>query len=361
MKKQFPHAIILVFLFIVMYAQTNQSVIFLHHADISSSRYQNGEVIRALSGNVYVTIDTVDFYCDSALYFPATDVANFYGNVKIVRGTQTIYADFIRYYRNIRKAVATGEVRLIEPGHLIQANKIIYFTNTKNSEGFANVVMNDSLNMIYSVCDHYQYFPSQDSLILMKNVIVHSIDKNKNDTTTIFCDTLHYISKKEDEKTFAFGNVRVLKGQMISQSKFAAFYISGDSIQLEGKPNVKIDNNTIRAKTIRMKLSDGKISFIALRTNAEMVSVLDSVTMKEDVLKARDIDLFFEDDSLRYIVAKKNAIGKYNVMEEGTEGLNYVTADTIKIFVKQNKADSLFVIGGVEGTFFPEKYRNLAP
>lgn len=348
-------------LFLIFRSQSQSSVIILHHADISKSIFKNNEVIGSLIGNVYVTLDTIDFYCDSAKYYPARDLAKFYNNVKIIRNLQNINADSIYYYRQFKKAIAWGDVHISEPSHLLKAKKIIYETITENSEGFKNVIMHDTTNGIYAKGEHYQHFATRNELFLFENVKVLNVEPETQDTTTIFCDSLYYKNKPDEEMAVARGKVKILRNKMIATGGLGKFYISADSITLEKDPLISFERNKIQARKVKLILMDGKISEIRLYEKAELHSYTDSTYTREDILKGNFITMFFKNDSLYRVVAVKNAIGKYNIQEEGVEGLNYVTADSIKIFIKNNKADSLYVSGGTEGTYYPDKFRELAP
>lgn len=351
----------LLFFVAFIYSEVDRSIVILHHADISRSYVKNGEVVRVLSGNVFATIDTIDFFCDSTQYYPARNLLKFYGNVQIINQDQRIFSEYLDYYRDQKIAIARKNVKLLEPGHALFAEKIKYHTLSKNSEGFFNVVMNDSLNNIFATCEHYLHFPAKKLLTLIDHVKVLKLDENGRDSTFIYCDTLEYYNQENNEKTFARGNVQVLKKNMIAKSQQAAFFISADSIILTQHPVILIDNNSIYADKIKILLNEGRINTIKLIKNAEMHSIIDSIGPREDVLKAKMITLHFKNDSLREVYAHINAVGKYNIQEEGVNGINYVTADSIKIILKNNKADSLFVLGGVEGSFYPEQFMDMVP
>lgn len=347
-------------LLIVAILIAQESRLVLHHADVSRSVMRGEEIVRVLSGNVYVSIDSVDFRCDSAEYFPSRDLAKFYGHVYIRRGNQEVQADLMDYYRNQRMAEAMSNVRVTEPGKFIRANMIRYYTDNKKSEGFHSVVMNDTLNEIYSTSDFYVYIPAEEKLMLWGNVKVVQFNPEEMDTMMVFCDTLIYLNRQEDRQATARGNVRIIRDRLTATCGLAIYFQDRDSIALENNPLLKLDQNKASGSKIGIGFRKGKLEKLYLYKRSRLISMLDSVQQKFDQITAENITLHFHNDSLYLVEALKNAIGKYHVEEE-SPGLNYVTADMIKIFVKSNRADSLAVFGGVEGTYYPEQFMELAP
>jgi hypothetical protein len=87
-------------------------------------------------------------------------------------------------------------------------------------------------------------------------------------------------------------------------------------------------------------------------------SIVDSVSEKTNILKGKEIELFIEHKKPQMIVSKINAISIYYLEEDGADqGTNFATSDTIFIYFKQGELDSIDIIGGSEGVFYPQNYK----
>ncbi len=70
--------------------------------------------------------------------------------------------------------------------------------------------------------------------------------------------------------------------------------------------------------------------------------------------------MFISDRKLEKIYAISNARSLYYLKEkEEDRGINVASADTIKAFLKDNELDSIAVIGGAQGVFYPHDYQGI--
>ncbi len=333
----------------------------LIHADISQSIVIDGAAVRILHGNVYLRQDSLHFWCDSAVYYKNIEKSTFFGNVKINKGREKISADRIDYFRLEKKAVAQGKVWVRQPEKWLKSSHFTYYFKTKSSFARKNVQVEDSLNQTTIWCDELDYFPSEDKSVFRVGTIVHKFDDKNKDTLKILCDTLVYFSSDSSKKMFSYGNVKFYQQKIKAVCDSASYFVDDEIIKLNSDPVVYQDNNEMRGERIEIFLKNQKPERIFIWKHSELHSVLDSATMKEDVLKGHEIFITFEDDSIRQVLAKKNAIGRYHVTEGDDKGLNYITADSLILFIKKNKVDSIYVAGGAEGTYYPADKMENAP
>ncbi len=327
----------------------------LVHADYSISKEENGKIMRIIYGNVYFVQDSISIKCDSAVYHQDYDKLSLWGKVIIVRGAETVRAKHIVYYKNEKKAVANGNVAVAEKGKELKAEHLTYYFGSKNSFARKSVIINDNNEGFNATCEEFDNFPSAFRSVLRRNVVVTKTDSSNTDTLVIKSDTLVYYSADSSRKLFSYGNVEFVQKEITAYCDSAHYFIDGDTILLFEKPEVLQNNNQMRGERIEIYLKERKPDMIYIVGRAELHSILDSLTGKEDLLKANEIFIRFADDSVRTILAKKNAIGRYHISEGGEKGVNFLTADSLVIFIEKNKVDSIFVGGGAEGTYYPEK------
>jgi len=101
-----------------------------------------------------------------------------------------------------------------------------------------------------------------------------------------------------------------------------------------------------------------RIKVINIMGDAIARNYTDSLQSKMNVLKGKTIDFFIEDKKPKFIVARDNASSIYYMEDDGVDqGNNYATSDTIFIYFKEGELDSIDIIGGSQGVFYPSDYK----
>jgi len=57
------------------------------------------------------------------------------------------------------------------------------------------------------------------------------------------------------------------------------------------------------------------------------------------------------------VISRLNASSKYFLNQDADQGSNYSTSDSIYVFFKSGKLDSIEIIGGAEGIYYPDSYK----
>ena len=107
-----------------------------------------------------------------------------------------------------------------------------------------------------------------------------------------------------------------------------------------------------------MFLENQELREIMVMEGARAVSVVDTALQKENRLEGRAIIMYISNRKLNELLAISNARSLYHLKEgEKNQGINVASADTIKAFFKNNEVDSISVIGGAQGIYYPEDYK----
>ena len=123
-------------------------------------------------------------------------------------------------------------------------------------------------------------------------------------------------------------------------------------------PYVVFEENELKGDFIKTIFDSLEIKIINVFGNAIARNHSDSLNTKTNVLKGKAIDFYIENKKPKTIIAKTNASSVYYMEENGVDqGNNYATSDTIYIYFKEGELDSIDIIGGSQGIFYPADYK----
>jgi hypothetical protein len=116
--------------------------------------------------------------------------------------------------------------------------------------------------------------------------------------------------------------------------------------------------NEMTGMKIDFTLDSLKINEIFLYEKAQIKSLADTLNGKYNLLKGKMIQVSLEDGVPAQIIARRNAISVYRIEENKVEqGTNSASSDSIIVYFKTGEVDSISIIGGTEGTFYPADWK----
>lgn len=163
----------------------NETFVYLLNADeIRFSKLINPDA-QMLVGNVVFRHDSMYMYCDSALFFQASNSFNAYNNVRMEQGdTLAMYGDSLYYDGEARLARVRNNVRLENRSMVLLTDSLNYDRNLNLGYFFNGGTLLDSLNTLTS--DYGQYNTTTEFATFMHDVELVSPDY------VINTDTLNY-------------------------------------------------------------------------------------------------------------------------------------------------------------------------
>jgi len=154
----------------------------------------------------------------------------------------------------------------------------------------------------------------------------------------------------------AIDSVEIVRTDLAAVCEVAGFYTAADSILLRGAPVVWYQDTQITGDSINVFLKRRKLSHVNVMGNAFAISQSDSVFRERyDQITGEFMRLQFADKGLQRITVDTRAISLYHLYEDSlANGLNKTSGDRILILFEDGKVESIRVVGGVEGQYFPE-------
>jgi lipopolysaccharide export system protein LptA len=334
-----------------------ENLLYLVHADNSQGRVVEGERVRILTGNIEVYQDTLRMYCDEATFYENRSQAIFVGNVLIDDGHHKLRANRIVYSTDSRMAECTGQVRIGGINDSLYAEKFIYTFKERNAEGEKNLFIHDKQNQVKIWGDAGKYISADRYSKVTGHARFEQVNPDHPDTLLITANILEYFGE-EPRRAYAVNEVTIYKDQVKATCDSATYRISEELVQLRINPLAWQGQNEMKGRTIDMLLDSLKVKAIHIEDNAHVKSLADSTQNKYNHLKGKSIQITLENGQPQQIIARKNAISVYVAIEDSlNQGTNSSSSDSILVFFNGGKIDSIAIIGGTEGIFYPPDFK----
>ncbi|NOX37790.1 MAG: hypothetical protein GXO78_09675 [Calditrichaeota bacterium] len=340
-----------------LFEATAQSRVELVHADVSRGEVRDGVSLKILEGNVHIRQDTIDIFCDQAIYDPQAARLIFEGNVKILRGKESLTARRITYYEETRIAIAEGRVHLQRPDQELFTDYLEYDYDTDQALVRGNVLLHDAQQRVYITAREGEYLPQEDRAYVQRQAHLWQIDTTGTDTLHIYARRLEYHFRPV-RKAIARDSVRIMRQALVARCDSAVYLLDEERAVLERRPRARQEENFMSGKRMILEMQNMQLQRIIVQDQARAISVVDSLLGKENRLEGDEITVYLTDGKLSSLAAIRQARSVYYILEDGRDqGVNTATADTIRVFFKSGELDSIAVKGGAQGTFYPANYQ----
>lgn len=347
----------LIFIFIIsINTFAAESQLRLVHADKSIGKMVNGEPVRILTGNVEAYQDTLHMLCDEAYFYQNQNRVEFIGRVFIDDGQHILRAERINYYPETKTAVCIKNVRISSQTDSLYAEKFVYNFSTKNAEGEQNLFVWDKQNNAWIWGDKGKYDYQKQYTRIENNARLRHYNPGEVDTLEI---TSRFMEYQAGDNVFALAtdSVTIRQGDLVAVCDSAKYDIDHEKIHLKVNPIAWQAESEMKGSTIDLVLDSLKLTSIFITGEAQIKSLSDSVNKSYDYLRGKTIEVMLKQNKPHLITARDNASSIYLLKDkEVRQGTNSASSDSIIIFFEEGVMDSIAIIGGAEGKFYPPDY-----
>lgn len=374
----------IIFILITSFAISQKSIVTIKQAKKLTGIQVDGVSIQILQERVILIHDETTFYCDSARLNKADNIFSAFGNIYVLmKDSVQLYGDKLIYNGNTKIAEVFNNVKLIDDSATLTTDYLIYNRLTKIGIYNTGGKIVDSTNVLESKIGYF--YTDTDEYYFQDSVVVTNADY------VIKTDTLNYNSKTNivhfygpttltSEKDFMFAlsgwsdtkkkitslknkallrhNKRILKGDSIYYDEINDYgQVFNNGSMLDPEKEIIIKGHYLDYKYANKNYAYALDSSLAILYNNE-----DSLFLHADTLKIQFND---EDETERLFAYynakfyKKDMQGVcdsliYEMMDSTIKMLknpivwsegNQLTADSMFIFISNNKPDSLNLIG----------------
>ncbi len=312
-------------------AAEKKNTLVLENADSLKVRRSDGGEVWYGFGNVRFRIDSTHVAADSAIWDREQDIIRFYGQVEAYDTIRHIWAQRVSYYHRDSLLIAEQDVVMIHYADSIRTESQTARFDQKR----------EILYLEREPCLYLNY-PDFENLV------------------TVTANLLTYYSV--EKRGEAEGEVVIEYKDTRATCQCAQFDLKKKVLTLTEEPYALRGLSTIRGQEMEIFFAGGEINRIEVYDDAEALFVEEGDTVTgdfsgESYLSARQIRFFFRDEEVRKIAAVGAARSKYFPAPDDTTGAgkNFVSGDSIFIFVKNRKTSKVEIKGGAEGVYITEK------
>lgn len=367
------------FLFHFSGVSQEKKMIHLKHADRFRGENVNGVSMNYLGGNVALTHDSTDFYCDSAIINKQLNDFKAYGNVyAIMNDSVELYGDRLFYDGNTKITYVYDSVRLIDNKATLYTDYLIYYRSMKKGVYNRGGKIIDDENVLTSRVGEYfsslnEYFFKDDVVLTTPDYVIKSDTMRYNTQSEIVHFKGYSTLTGEEDFMFAYKGWSDTQKDITSLKKHATVkhkhhIIYGDSVYYDkNKEYGYAETNAILMDTEKEMVIEGQVveyimqesyayatdsAFAVLIDNrdslflhADTLKMLFDTADKFDRLLAYDKAKFFRKDmqgacNLLIYNMKDSIISMYEEPVLWADK-NQLTSDSLKIFMTHKALDSL--------------------
>lgn len=329
----------------------------LLHSDVSKGMILGDRKLRILEGNVHARQDRLELFCDRATYDERDKIFTLKGNVHLYRSQDTLLAKEVRYFEQTKIALAEGNVKVYRPGQEMYSDFLEYHYDTDKVRATGNLYMHDRKNLVYITGKNGEYIPELKYSFVKEKAHFWRVDSSTTDTLHIYSKKLEYLFG-DSRRALAKDSVKIIQKNLHATCDSAIYFLDDDIINLEVKPSAVQENSKIYGKRMQMFLENQELKLIRVSEEARAISIIDTALRKENRLEGQEIVMYISNRELTQLQAISNARSYYHLKEgEENRGINAASADTITAFFLKNEIDSIAVIGGAQGTYYPQDYK----
>ena len=331
--------------------------LYLIHADSSLGKMVDGEKVRYLVGNVEAYQDTLKIFCDHAVFYEDKNIAEFSGNVLIDDSHHKLWADKIVYHTESRTANCMGHVRISGVNDSLYAEKFIYQFRGGNAQAEKNLFIWDKQNNARIRGDTGEYNADSQESHIRGNAYFEHHTPNQPDTLIITSKKMAYYGV-EPKRAVAEDSVRIFKGGVRASCDSATYFVTDEIVAMRINPVAWQGENEMTGMKIDFILDSLKIDEIYLYEKAQIKSLADTLENIYNVLKGKTIQVSMVNGEPERVIARRNAISVYRIEENKVnQGTNSASSDSIIVYFKTGELDSISIIGGTEGTYYPADWK----
>ncbi|UCH82703.1 MAG: hypothetical protein JSW50_09490 [Candidatus Latescibacterota bacterium] len=306
-------------------------------------------------GNVNIDQNELNMKSEEGEYRGDQELAILDRNVRIIDGTLLITCDRAEYYRNTETAWLTGNVVVVDSSTTLTADSLFYDKRQMTSEAFGDVVIVDREEGIRLRGNHGFYYQDRGEGIMdvLPRLVV---DPDTPEPTTVDSDTMLFYP--DEKRAVAFGRVKILKGETITQCDSAVVVDSEKQAVLYGNPLARQGNTSMQGKRMYMRYTDEEVDRIKIVGDA-MISEVPTDTLvigRDSWVKGDSMTLFVHNNRLDSIIVSGNAVSEYYPGSRKRVESNYVEGDSMFFFFAKDSLDYVKIVGGRKGLF---QYINL--
>lgn len=293
---------------------------------------------------------------DTLYYDTDKSVAHTTGPSDITSGESHIYTENGYYYSDLdRTELYDGSV--VDNQGKIMWGDTLYHNGDGTTEGFMNVVYNDTINKNMLKGDYCWY---DDSIgYAMATIRAIAIDYSQGDSLFMHADTLKLFTFNINtdsvyRKVHAYNKVRAYRTDVQAVCDSLVYCSLDSCVTMYKDPILWNNSQQLLGEEIRMYMNDSTVEWTHVIGQALSVEQMPD-TIHYNEITSKEMMAYFRDGEIYMSEAKDNVLALYYMVDEKDSsfiGLNYTETSLAKMFLANRQMQKIWT-PRAEGTIYP--------
>ena len=284
---------------------------------------------------------------DTLHYDTRTSLAHIVGPSKITSGASVIHTAQGYYDTDKDFARLYGRSTLENNGKTLTADSLFNDDKTKISEGFGNVVYNDTVNKNAMTSNYFWYNDSMGYAFATDSAVMK--DYSQGDTLFVHSDTMKVYTFNIDtdsvyRKAHCYYKVRAFRTDVQAVCDSLVYNTKDSCMTMYKDPITWNANRQLLGEVIEVFLKDSTIDHAHVINQALSAEMLRD-SLKFNQVSSREMFGFFEDGAIRMTEAVGNVQAIYYMQDDRDSSftnMGYIETDTMRMFMKDRKLQKIW-------------------
>lgn len=286
----------------------------------------------------------------------STEVWYCYGHTRFRVDSTFIAADTTIWYRHLDLLELFGRATVDDSVQHLSASRLHYDNRDSLLLAEDNVVFVHDRDSLRTESQSARFDRRHDEITLTRQPILFLNYPDEANLVTITGDTLIFLT--DTKVGIAKHRVTIDQKETHATCDSAEFLLAENNLALSGSPRAVQGESDIQGNAMDIRFAHGRVERIDVVDSATALFVErggseDSLLSGKSKLSGEEITFYFNEGEVRKIAALGAASSDYYPPPDDTTGAgkNFVSGDSIFIYVQNQKTTKIEVNGGAEGVY----------
>ena len=284
---------------------------------------------------------------DTLHYDTQTSLAHIVGPSEITSGESVIHTSQGFYDTNKEFARLYGRSTLFNNGKVMTGDSLFHDDKTTISEGFGNVVYNDTVNKNQLTSNYFWYNDSTGYAFATDSAVLK--DYSQGDTLFVHSDTMKVFTFNMNtdsvyRKAHCYNKVRAYRTDVQAVCDSLVYNTKDSCLTMYKDPIVWNDNRQLLGEIIEVFMKDSTIDYGHVINQALSIEMLHDSTHYNQIA-SREMFGYFNEGELRETEAVGNVQCVYYFQDDKDSSLvnmAYLETDTMRMFMLNRQLQSIW-------------------
>ena len=311
--------------------------LYLKQAEILENKTIDGKSVKLISGDIVFKKGDLTLNCENGIQYVLDDLAILYDGIYATQNERKMTCDTIKFFSNDNILHGIGNSHVWDIDYNLVADSITIFTEIDSGIAAGNVTL------------------IQKGQIINSDRIKYKREKGKKGVSYT-----------------AIGNVIIKDSSIIAKCGKATYSHSDRNTTLEINPQINESERILSGERIFLSYENEKLKELHIPQKANVITIAkgyqksvtdsmklgDSLSLKNKI-EGKKLISFFNNGKIDSIRIEGMAKTLYHVFKDSIyQGNNNVSGDTITMSFLDNELNTINVLGGSEGEYFPDSVAN---